>query len=95
MEFLVNIKFLWPDSVGQDERERLRKLEAARAAELAEAGHLRRMWRVPGRRENWGLWEAPDATELHRILTSLPIWPYMDVSVHGMAAHPVDPARRR
>jgi muconolactone D-isomerase len=92
MEFLVNIKFLWPDSISDERRKDLREKEVKMAAELAKKGHLVRMWRVVGRRENWGLWQAKDATEMHAILSGLPIWPYMDVIVHAMAVHPVDPS---
>jgi len=92
MEFLVNIKFVWPDSIGEEMRKDLREKEVKMAKELARKGHLVRMWRVVGRRENWGLWRAKDATEMHDILSSLPIWPYMDVSVLAMAVHPVDPS---
>jgi len=92
MEFLVNIKFVWPDSIGEEVRKDLREKEVKMAKELARKGHLVRMWRVVGRRENWGLWRAKDATEMHDILSSLPIWPYMDVSVLAMAVHPVDPS---
>ncbi|MCP1337141.1 muconolactone Delta-isomerase [Futiania mangrovi] len=92
-EFLVNIKFVWPESVSDETRAELRDRERAYAAELVKKGHLVRMWRVPGRKENWGLWRAKDATELHDVLTSLPVWPYMDLQVHAVAKHPVDPLR--
>jgi muconolactone D-isomerase len=92
MEFLVNIKFVWPDTITEERRKELREKEIKMAAELAKKGHLIRMWRVVGRRENWGLWRAKDTTEMHAILSSLPIWPYMDVAVHAMALHPVDPS---
>ena len=39
------------------------------------------MWRVPGRTANWGIWEAADATALHAAITSLPLFPYLDVEV--------------
>jgi muconolactone D-isomerase len=91
-EFLVNIKFIWPDSVTPERRAELRDKEVKMAGELAKQGHLVRMWRVVGRRENWGLWRAKDATHMHEILSSLPIWPYMDVTVQAMARHPVDPS---
>ncbi len=51
------------------------------------------MWRVPGRRANWGVWEATDATELHAAIGSLPFYPDLDVEVVPLAAHPVDPER--
>ncbi|EYT54725.1 muconolactone delta-isomerase [Leucobacter sp. UCD-THU] len=90
-EYLVNIQITWPRDLPEDVIERLsveeRKMAAVRAAE----GHLVRMWRVPGRRENWGLWRAANATQLHDILSALPVWPYMAVTVHPLAQHAVDP----
>ena len=93
-EFLVNIKFV--DTSGKltaDEEVALVAEERSRAAELKAQGLLVRMWRVPGRDENWGLWRAENPTHLHQILTSLPYWPYMDLQVYCLADHPVDPIR--
>jgi muconolactone delta-isomerase len=41
----------------------------------------------PGRWANWGLWEAEDATALHEAISSLPLWPWMSVTVHPLAVH--------
>lgn len=92
-EFLVNIEFVGEERIPAETLEDLLRRERERAAELASEGHLVRMWRVPGRRANWGLWRAADATELHVFLESLPYWPYMDIAVHPLARHPVDPER--
>lgn len=92
MEFLVNIEINWPADADPALREDLFARELARGRELAEAGIMRRLWRVPGRWANWGLWEAPDATALHEALSSLPLWPWMDVTVHPLARHVNDPA---
>lgn len=93
MEFLVNIKLKWPDDMDGEERERVSREERAHAAELIRQGKLIRMWRVPCRFENWGLWSAKDATELHEIITGLPANPWMyDIDVRPLAKHPVDPA---
>lgn len=94
MEFLININITWPETLGDDEIQRISVAERQRAAELTEQGALVRMWRVPGRRENWGLWRAGDPTEMHDIISSLPVWPYMEVQVIPLADHPVDPARQ-
>ena len=91
MEFLVNIRFVWPPTITDEERARLRTAELAHAEELKKKGHLVRMWRVIGRRENWGLWRAKDSTEMHEVLSSLPIWPYMEIQVIPLAIHGVDP----
>lgn len=92
MEFLVNIKLRWDEDMDPDLKERVIREERAHAAELIKAGHLVRMWRVPCRFENWGLWRAADATELHEIITGLPANPWMhDIDVLPLAKHPVDP----
>ncbi|MGO2751826.1 MAG: muconolactone Delta-isomerase [Pseudoclavibacter sp.] len=91
-EYLVNIKIDWPRDLAEETIDELSVAERSMAARLADAGTLVRMWRVPGRRENWGLWRAADATELHSILSALPVWPYMDLTVHPLAKHPVAPA---
>lgn len=91
MEFLVNIEVEWPVDGDPEEFARLTTAERTRGAELAAAGTIRRMWRVPGRRANWGVWEAEDATALHAAISSLPFFPYLDVEVIPLAAHPNDP----
>ena len=80
---------------GGDEREKqLREQEATRSRELAEQGILLRLWRVPGRRENWGIWSARDGDQLHNAFVSLPLFPYLKITVHPLATHPNDPASR-
>jgi muconolactone D-isomerase len=91
VEFLVHIEGRWPGDGDRAEYERLLAAESVRARELAEAGIIRRLWRIPGRRANWGLWVAPDATALHAAIASLPLFPWLSVEVHPLAAHPSDP----
>ncbi len=93
MEFLVSIEVEWPGDGDPEEFARLTAAERTRGAELVAAGTIRRMWRVPGRRANWGVWEAPDATALHAAISSLPFFQYLDVEVIPLAVHPTDPER--
>jgi len=92
MEFIVHLQVNWPSDGDPTELVRLTEAEHERAVELAAAGILKRLWRIPGRRANWGLWEAPSPTELHAALTSLPFFPWLDAEVHAVGAHPNDPA---
>jgi muconolactone D-isomerase len=46
-----------------------------------------RIWRIPGRTANVGIWEAPDATALHDLVSSLPLFPWLDVTVTPLARH--------
>lgn len=88
MEFLVRAENRLPPTTPADERERLREAERARAMELREAGVLKRLWRVPGRTATIGLYEAADPAELHDALMSLPMAPWLDVTVEALATHP-------
>lgn len=92
MEFLVNIEIEWPPEADDTRRDEIFAAELARGQQLARDGVMKRLWRVPGRWANWGLWEAEDATALHAALSSLPLWPWMDVTVHPLARHVNDPA---
>lgn len=91
----MHIEVRWPADGDADELARLTAAERARADELATAGTIKRLWRVPGRRANYGLWSAADATALHSAISSLPFFPWLDVEVVPLAEHPSDPARQR
>lgn len=90
VQFLVRAQVTIPMDMSPDERARLISMETARGRELIAMGNLRRIWRVPGRRANIALYEASDATELHALVSSLPLWPWMDVSVEALATHPLE-----
>lgn len=92
MEFLVHIEVRWPSEGDPTEHARLVAAERTKASELAAAGTIRRLWRIPGRRANYGLWVAPDATALHDAISSLPLFPWLDVEVTALAEHPSDPS---
>ncbi len=93
MEFLVHIEVRWPPDGDPAEFAQLVEAEAARARELAASGTIKRLWRIPGRRANYGLWSADDATTLHAAISSLPFFPWLDVDVIAVAEHPNDPLR--
>ena len=89
MEFLVEIEVRLPVELDAENRAALQAAEQARGRALAESGVLRAIWRVPGRLANRAIWSAADATALHEALTSLPLWPYMDVAVTPLGRHPL------
>jgi muconolactone D-isomerase len=91
MEFLVHVEVRWPGDGDPARHRELVTAERSRAHELAAAGTIKRLWRIPGRRANWGLWQAADATELHSAIESLPFFPWLDVEVFALARHPSDP----
>lgn len=92
MEFLVHMSVARIEGAGSEKQ--LRDQEAACSRELANSGILSRLWRVPGRRENWGIWQADDCDQLHNALYSLPLFPYLTITIHPLCSHPNDPIAR-
>ena len=91
MEFLVEIEVRLPPDTSPDRKAKLVAAEVARAKELSVTGTIYRLWRVPGRWANVGIWCAEDATELHDAISSLPLYPWLEVDVTPLANHPSDP----
>ncbi len=68
--------------------ERLRGEEKARAVALQRDGRWRHLWRVAGRYANISVFDVADHDELHDILSGLPLFPFMDITVTPLARHP-------
>jgi muconolactone D-isomerase len=93
-EFLVEITTTIPEGTSQDEVDRRRAAEAVAAKELAATGNLFRLWRPVGELRSLGIWRAADETELHdKVLGTLPLRPWMTLTVTPLEFHPNDPAR--
>jgi muconolactone D-isomerase len=89
VKFLVEIEVQLPGAMPDDERERLLAAELERGRELVEAGAIWAIWRVPGGLRNVGVWEAPDATALHELIASLPLYRWLRSDVTPLADHPL------
>jgi muconolactone D-isomerase len=97
MEYLADLVTKVPEGTSPAKVDELRAAEAVRAAELAKAGHLVRLWRPPLGPDEWrsiGLFRAPDEAELHKILASLPLHIWMKVTITPLTPHPNDPENR-
>jgi muconolactone D-isomerase len=62
--------------------------EHERAAELQRAGQWLHLWRVAGLFANISIFQVDSADELHTILESLPLRPYMKTEVRTLCHHP-------
>ena len=93
-EFLVEITTTVPEGTSQDEVDRRRAAEAVRSRELATTGNLSRLWRPVGELRSIGVWSAADEEELHeKVLGTLPLRPWMSLTVTPLESHPNDPGR--
>ena len=87
MEFLVSINVDVPQDFPASSFEQLLIRERLRGKELKAQGSIERIWRVPGTRNNVGIWKAEDASELHLLLSSLPIFAFMRIEILQLAVH--------
>ncbi|MFG2884144.1 muconolactone Delta-isomerase family protein [Streptomyces sp. NPDC048297] len=91
-EYLVEITTTIPEGTTPEEVGRRRAAEAVRARELAADGHLVRLWRPVGELRSIGIWRAADEDELHdKVLATLPLRPWMTITVTALEPHPNDP----
>lgn len=92
MEFLVEMQVQLPPDMPTPELDDLRDRERRRARALRAEGVIARVWRVPGRTANVGVWEVADADALHAAISSLPLFPWLDVQVTPLATHYLEQA---
>jgi muconolactone D-isomerase len=92
MQFMLNIDVKLPHELSDEERDGLRTRENKRAIELIRSGHLIHIWRCVGTTANFSVWEADSFEDLHKILQSLPMFPYMNIAVTPIMRHPVTEA---
>ena len=95
MEFLVEFEVKIPDGTPESEIKDRQEAEAVAAAQLAEKGHLVRVWTThvaSGASTVLGLYRADDEAQLDGLLGGLPLYRWMHVAVTPLEAHPNDPA---
>lgn len=81
--------------LSSDDRDKLMAREREVATALIARGTITWMWRLPGTHTSITIWNAESAEALDAHLKTLPIFPYNDVEVTALAAHPAFPAPLR
>jgi muconolactone D-isomerase len=88
MLFKVEMDVNVPSDYDPDRFAVLKQAEKERFQELQRAGTWRHIWRVVGQYSNVSIFDVGSNAELHDILTSLPLYPFMDVRVTALCRHP-------
>ncbi len=70
------------------EVETLKRTERDRAQALQQEGKWRHLWRIAGRYANVSVFDVASPQELHDILSTLPLFPFMDIAVTPLCRHP-------
>ena len=88
MLYMVHMIVDIPSSVDKALAERLKFEEKQYSQELQRAGKWVHIWRVVGEYANYSIFDAESNDELHDMLSQLPLFPYMQLTVTPLAAHP-------
>src|SRR5205085_1951946 len=95
MEYIVTMTTHVPAGTPEEDVENIRAREALRARELADEGHLLRLWRPPLQPGEWrtvGLFAAADDADLEKALASMPLRVWRTDEAAPLGAHSNDPA---
>lgn len=90
MLFHVCMDVAIPHVLDPDRRDELIATEKVRALDLQRQGKWVHLWRVVGKYSNISVFDVDSADELHEILWSLPLFPFMTVAVTPLTWHPSD-----
>jgi muconolactone D-isomerase len=88
MLFHVRMNVNLPASMPVDEAAKLKADEKALAQRLQDEGKWRHLWRIAGQYANVSIFDVGSVDELHALLTSLPLFPYMQIEVMPLCRHP-------
>ena len=88
MLFKVEMTVSIPSHLEQDKVADIVEREKKYAQALQQQGKWRHLWRVCGQYANVSIFDVEDNTELHQILSGLPLFPYMQINVVALCRHP-------
>jgi muconolactone D-isomerase len=88
MLFHVHMATHVPDGMDPETLAGLQAKERAHGAPLQEDGRWLHLWRVAGKYENVSVFDVDGPDELHEILSGLPLYSLMDLTVTALSHHP-------
>ena len=88
MLYCVQMDVRVPHDVDPVQFDKLKAEEKTKAQDLQRSGKWVHLWRVAGRYANVSVLDVADHDELHAILSSLPLFPFMEITVTPLARHP-------
>jgi muconolactone D-isomerase len=68
--------------------DEIKSREKAYSQALQHSGKWRHIWRLAGEYANFSVFDVASNAELHEVLSGLPLFPYMKISVTPLCRHP-------
>jgi len=88
MLFHVRMNVNLPVAMPAEQAASLKQIEKELAQRLQQEGKWRHLWRIAGQYANISVFDVGSVDELHTLLTSLPLFPYMQIEVMPLCRHP-------
>ena len=88
MLFQVQMDVRIPHDLSAERADQLKREERERAQILQKSGVWRHLWRHAGRYANTSIFDVSSTQELHDILSTLPLFPFMEINVIPLCRHP-------
>ena len=88
MLFQVEMDVAIPTDFPAEQADQLKQEERARSHDLQRSGQWRHLWRVVGHYSNVSIFDVASHEDLHAILTSLPLFPFLTLRVKPLCRHP-------
>ena len=88
MLFHVRMDVHIPVGYDPDRADDLKRVERERARDLQNQGKWRHLWRIAGQYSNVSVFDVSDVQELHDIVSTLPLFPFMTIEVTPLCRHP-------
>lgn len=88
MLFHVRMDVRIPHDIDHSHVEELKRVERDRSHELQQQGKWRHIWRIAGQYSNISIFDVADGEELHALVSTLPLFPFMNIEVTVLCRHP-------
>lgn len=88
MVFLVEMQVNIPETWSEEKIADYITREKECSQGWQKTGKWKYLWRVAGQYANVSVIEADGPDELHQIISSLPLFPYMKIEVKTLCKHP-------
>lgn len=90
MLYHVRMDVRLPTDMDPEVKAGLVAREKAYAQEVQRSGRWPHLWRIAGEYANVSIFDVESNDALHEVLSGLPLFPHMDITVTPLATHPSD-----
>lgn len=88
MLFHVRMDVNLPQAMPENQANALKKTEKEIAQVLQASGKWRHLWRIAGQYANVSVFDVDSVDELHALISTLPLFPYMQIHIMPLCRHP-------